>query len=191
MLNIDINRKLNKSMVFLTPMIANGRRFEFFYGNVINFKNSPFFINCYYKDINKPWLNEHIFLVYKLVLSKDFILLEQQLRRMPHWVTDYSYIQNGCDYVIHVFKIPDEYKNDYLLFKQGLYSQLNNNYKIDILRFWKVSFDSKLCSYLLKTKLTEKEREINTDKIYINDEHLPKIDDSEIISEMEFIRNKD
>ena len=186
MINIQ-DRKLNKTMVFLTPMIAEGRKSDFFFSKTKSFSESPFFINAYHTDINKPWLNNHIFLVYKMTLTRDFILLEQQLRKIPNWVSDYSYIQGSIDLIVHVFKVPEEHSANLEYFKQGLYSKLDNNFKIEILRFWNVSFDSKLCSYLLKTKLTEKEKLVNLNKEYADGEHLPKPDNSEILPEMELI----
>ena len=120
MINIQ-NKKLNKTMVFLTPMIADGRKVDFFFSKTNKFSESPFFVNAFHGDVNKLWLNNHIFLVYKMTLTRDFILLEQQLRKIPHWVSDYNYIQGGVDLVIHVFKIPDEYTTDFEYFKQGLY----------------------------------------------------------------------
>lgn len=196
MKTIDLKqtRKNTKTTVFLTAMLADGCRIEFFTGikdYTTNKNNSPF-INAFINDVNKPWLDHHIFLVYRLELTNKFMLIDKRLRSLPNYATDYHYVQNSEDMIVYVFEISDIWKTTYNLFKEGLYSKFDNNYKIDILRFWKLGIDNDIFSYLFLTKATENNPTVNKDQQYAIDEHLEKPDlDIESIPEMLIIEKKD
>lgn len=176
MINLENTRKNTKSTVFLLPSIAEGCRYDFFTG-IIDYntnKGKSSFVNTYIADTNKPWFDNHIFVVYKLELTANYMRIDKRLRSLPNYVTDYCYIQNGIDLSVYVFNVDKQNQQIYNLFKKGLYSKFDNNYKIDILHFWKTDINSELFSYLFLTKTTEKNKLVNTNLEYAEDEHLSK-----------------
>ena len=66
-------------------------------------------------------------------------------------------------HVMYVFNIPEKYKKDYIMFMQGKYSEMDDKYKVDILKFHKVhnrAKKSKLEKWLYKDQGLRAEMEI-------------------------------
>lgn len=100
--------KTNKSLHFVAPMI--GISYSFYRYNLIN---------CYLNDkLNRP--NLDIYHVFLLVKKED-----DALERLRPFV-EYYKVDEGYMYV---FKVPDQYEEDYLKFILGKYSEFSNSYK--------------------------------------------------------------
>jgi hypothetical protein len=86
--------------------------------------------SCYIYDKNYPHYNKHIFVVYE---NNHFIDDSDDL------VFNYT---SGFNEIVHVYRIPEKYYNEFEKFKLGKYSEFNYNYKIQIFAFHQIT-DSK------------------------------------------------
>lgn len=122
--------KKNKSLVYLVPMISSEP--EKIIRNLVI--NSDAFINTYYHsetdiDYNDNYKNR-IYLVFdKLKIKQEFV----EILSKSH---NYIRAEFNNDLIIFIFKIPDIYLNDFLLFKEGKYSKISKEYKCLILHCW-------------------------------------------------------
>jgi len=121
------NLNLNESARFILPMLGSKDRKDSFF--II-----PEFHGCYIADSHKPELQNKIILVYDYKMSLSFIKFERALELHPYYEKDYDYAEE--QQVAFVFEVPEEYQNDYELFKEGQYSQFSDEYKQQILDFW-------------------------------------------------------
>ena len=100
--------KYNKSSLYILPMIAR------------TIPDFPGFVNCYIRDINRPKLNKHIFIVQdEAVIPKLFF------NKNPFLLSNYSI----KGYKVWVYKTPDTLLDDYYKFIEGKYSQFSERYK--------------------------------------------------------------
>lgn len=118
-INRDKSEDFNKSTVFLLPMIKADRDF-------LN-KNFHSIVNLYYYceedlDYNNAYKNR-IYCVFK---QETFDLSKAEgLFNCPEYL---GKLERG-DYLIFVFRVPDIYLHDFLMFKKGLYSRMSPEYK--------------------------------------------------------------
>lgn len=114
--------KSNKSLYFLLPMIKI---------NYLYYKHNV--INSYISDRkNRPDINNyHIFLLTKK--------LDEKLRGIKTYKEHYE-VNEG---IMYVFKIPEEFEEDYLKFILGQYSQFSSAYKQQIIRLLPEPYDKR------------------------------------------------
>lgn len=67
-------------------------------------------------------------------MSVEYVKFERKMELMPTFNTDYDYGDERQ--VMYVLDIPDEHKDDFLLFIEGKYSELSEILKKKILKFW-------------------------------------------------------
>lgn len=172
-----LNSKYNICTDFLLPMLG--------IKNIIT--NS--YIDCYYYDINYPYVEDKIILVYNSdIEDNEYIRVYTTLTKSTYFHSRYTYYDNGNKEKF-VFVIPPNRKRDYKLILEGRYSQISETYKQQILSYWNITSNSRLGGILYKRHyqeednkfiLNEKEellappnfnciiQEYNTDKIDYN-----------------------
>jgi len=105
--------KSNKSVYFLLPMI-----------DIMHAYYKPNLLNCYIGD-NKNRPDIHNFHIFMLVKRED-----TKLNGIKTYVEHYS-VDEGFMYV---FRVPEEFEEDYLKFILGKYSQFSAEYKTKIVK---------------------------------------------------------
>jgi len=166
-----------KSTLFLLPMIEE----------VLGaYYKSYGFKNLYLADHGYECLYDYcVYGLYKPRFTQQYISYETRLEEHPLCVDVYD-VGEQRGQVMFVFKIPDEFKNDYDLFKIGKYSQFSKKYKALFKKgsnIYKVLFkDPELKVYwekVLNTKLP-KENEVwdlpyPKDEIYRYDREVHRV----------------
>lgn len=111
--------KSNKSLYFVLPMIG-----------LIYYNMRNIIINSYLGDrINRPNLeNYHIFVLAKTE-DQRLLNIKEYIEHYPHG-----------EYFMFVYKIPEEYEEDYLKFILGQYSQFSIDYKTQIVKLLPVPY---------------------------------------------------
>lgn len=109
----------NKTYTYILPSLGT---------NVKYFKNLS---ACFIGDVEHPKKKNKIFLLYRMNKTWSDELHE--------WLTDmYLYDHHYKvleDYVMYVYNLPEGYEKNYFLFRDGKYSEFNNEYKKQILKF--------------------------------------------------------
>lgn len=114
------------STKFVVPLVLKDRalidrtRYEFF--------------NAYIGDINRPWLEDKVFLVYKT--NNNINEVRKKLYTNIYFYSDYWIVINGEYYDVFVFNIPFCYKKDLNIIKDGNVTSLNVSTKKVITDFW-------------------------------------------------------
>lgn len=143
MIDLSENRVNTLSTALILPMICEGLKYYFFTEsteyNTKSGKLKSDFINCYIADANRQYYDNHIFLIYKTTLTKSFFKREKILIKLPNFVKTYEYVFNNNTISIYCFSVPKEYQASYDAFKNGEYTKMQPDYKVEILRFWGLS----------------------------------------------------
>lgn len=106
--------------------------------------------NCYYYDINYPYVEDKILLVYNLDIHDDkYIDVYSKLISSPYFYSKYTYYDNG-NKEKYVFTVPPIRKRDYKLILEGRYSQISETYKQQILSYWKLTSNSRIGGIIYK-----------------------------------------
>lgn len=115
----------HKSYAYIYPMIED----------VVNYEKN--LIGCYIGDENKPQYNNHIFLRYTFdgSLSSAYAQFEENIQQCP-LLEDFYDIKDNIknNTVMFVFKVPEEYQDDYNLFLESKYSKMSKDYKNKIIK---------------------------------------------------------
>lgn len=116
---------VNKSFTYIYPMIKD----------IVNYENN--LLGCYIKDLNRPEYDNHIFLRYKFegFAKSLYSKFEDKIADCELLETFYDVPIDGGDTVMFVFKVPEEYQEDYNNFLQSKYSKLSDNYKKKIISY--------------------------------------------------------
>ena len=120
---------INQAIKFILPMITTGNMKDIFFMN-------KYLIGCYIGDVNMPKFQDKIMLVYNFSMNMDFITFEKKLSKNPYFLNDMDYDYEAENIVIYVFNVPKEHLEDYQLVLEGKYSELSNDLKLKILKFW-------------------------------------------------------
>lgn len=100
-------------------------------------------INCYIADKDIPEYNNHIFVLYKFIGSKEFGIFEQSLTKHPYFVEMYNPTSR---HDMFVFGVPVEYQVEYDLFmseRPKIYRRFSDEYKKRVISFLSPMFDIK------------------------------------------------
>lgn len=122
--NSDLDGVFSKTAQFMIPAIGIN------ISKPIIFK---YFVNAYLNDTK----HEHnykrpIFLLFSVKDFKEsnWIRVYEQMIKSSNFITEYDVgIKDGEYLVMMVFKVPDQYENDYINFKLGRYSRFSEEYK--------------------------------------------------------------
>ena len=106
--------------------------------------------NCYYYDINYPYIEDKIILVYNMdIHDSEYLKTYDKLINSPYFYNKYNYYDNG-NKEKYVFTVPPIRKRDYKLILDGRYSQISEVYKQQILSYWKLTSNSRIGGILYK-----------------------------------------
>lgn len=140
-----LNSKYNICTDFLLPMLG--------IKNII----TSSYIDCYYYDINYPYIEDKIILVYDLdIKDNEYIRVYTTLTKNAYFHSRYTYYDNGNKEKF-VFIIPPNRKRDYKLILEGRYSQISETYKQQILSYWNITSNSRLGGILYKNHYQEED----------------------------------
>lgn len=121
-----VRKDFNRSYTYLMPML--GMSFN-------QFKNV---VACFIGDESKPVLNEHLFVLHKVDDTKEFSDYCETLCKHPMFVERY---QPDNTHLMFVFRISDDFLNDYRKFRDSKYSRMSDDYKRHLKSFFKI-FDT-------------------------------------------------
>lgn len=96
------------------------------------------FINCYLNWIDKPFLDNHIFVLYKLKADKSLSDNLLKLIKHPNYFDQYTFIYEEQTYLVLVLIITPEYKKDFLLLLNSKVSETTIKYKLKVINFWHI-----------------------------------------------------
>lgn len=111
------------------------------------------FVNAFLEDINKPWLDNHIFILFKTCSISSSI--ENELKSNKYYYDTKQIVIDNISYDEYIFTIPTEYKKVINSFKTFSYDVLTTEDKIKILKFWDC-FDFAHINELLNTNIEYK-----------------------------------
>lgn len=115
-----------KSTKFLLPFILSSKSYIS--------KRDTNFVNAYIGDVNRPWLEDKIFLVYKAPLTLNSV--RKGLEQNKYFYSNYWITINSESYEVYTFNIPFEYKKVINLIKDGYVTSIDVSSKKKILDFW-------------------------------------------------------
>lgn len=132
--------KINPSLLFLLPLIADNNRDWSYYLGPDGMDNDSYFINAYSSDINSPFLDNHVLLMFD---SKQLVYSNTvNLERARRYRNKYSMRIDGKFYTILSFEIDEEDIRDKNMVLAGDYSHATADYKARVLSFWPIAPDS-------------------------------------------------
>ena len=117
------NRTITTS--FILPLILENKDVLF---------NKYGFVNAFLEDVNYPWLDNHIFILYKTSSISDSI--EDEMRANKYYYDTKSIKIDNEFYQEYIFIVPPQYKDIISNFKEFSYDILTTEDKIKILKFW-------------------------------------------------------
>jgi len=127
--------KTNLSLIYLLPLVAEtDDKWYAFKNEYIPQSNINTLINGYRADINKPWLDKHVFLMFESAADKNFDI--EILRSKRNFHSMYNYRLNKKFYNIVVFTVPKEYKEVYDNIIEDQTGLIPIEVKKRILSFW-------------------------------------------------------
>lgn len=129
--------KTTKSYTYLYPMLAE----------VLQFK--PQIKNIFIGDKSYPDLKDNLFVLYKYHGTKEFIEYEEFIKKNPLYIDSYDPDQY---HIMVVFKVPVQYKLDFMRYKASEFSKMSDTYKKKILSFHKLDNKHILYHILYKTE---------------------------------------
>lgn len=148
-----------KTSIFILPMLSGNRNLFLYDTHLIN------------AFIGVEDIQDHLVLLYRWSEDPLFAKFDLALKKFPTFVKAYDPDPN---HTVYVFKIPKKHIKNFVLFKEGKYSELDDNYKLKILDFHYMTADSALAKILFKSY----ERKAQLEKKL--DAELPE--DSELLS---------
>jgi hypothetical protein len=154
----------NKSYNYILPILG-GKASDY----IKNTSRHITFVNCFVGDENYPEFNKHIFLLYKYSSHEDYKEFEYGLQTHPLFVKMYD---PATEYVMYIFRVPEEYQEDYQKFREGAYSKYSNNYKQQILNFYGLDLNKDYNNAVIGV-LYKLESGFNATEAYIN-KNVPK-----------------
>lgn len=111
--------------IFLLPLLFDNRKILY---------NKYGFVNAFIEDINRPWLDNHIFVLFKTSSISDSI--EKDMRNNKYFYDVKQIVIDNNFYEEYIFIIPPEYKKSLETFKTISYNILTVEDKIKVLKFW-------------------------------------------------------
>jgi len=145
--------KLNISLLTLLPLIAKQDEIWTKYTGEVKMSDiKGNFVNGYYADINKPWLDNHVFLLFETSKNPTFDMKE--LEENENFTTKYPLKIRDKFYMVYAFEIPFDNRFDYEEIMTGNYNRMHSDAKAQIIKFWLASPDTQLFKNLYDTKST-------------------------------------
>ena len=133
-----------KASLFVLPMLP-GNRNTYYY--------DKFLLNCFVgtKDVSNV-----IAVLFRFSGLKMFTSLEQSMQRLKCYMKTEDPTKST---VLYLFEVPKYYQEDFNKFLEGRYSEMTEDYKLKILDFHGVDFDSSIGHILFKDEARKQELE--------------------------------
>jgi hypothetical protein len=160
--------KFNLSFILMFPMIAESdEKWSDYFGN-----HMDALVNGYSGDINKPWLDKHVFV--KFDTSKLEVLNIGKLLKNENFERNDTVLIDDGYYDIYAMRIPEQYLAEYYIIKSNDFYNISSELKHKIMRFWEVDISSSIGSALFyKHKHDAMDRKIDKEmvdeEIYIDE----------------------
>jgi len=136
--------KRNKSSIFLLPMLGGDRHLYFW---------NQLFLNAF---IGTEEDKDCIALLYRFSANPLFLKFEKTLTQFKTFIRK----DDPTDgFVLFVFSVPPEHKDNYTKFINGKYSKLSKLYKVNLLEFHKYDVNSLIGQVIFKSEERKKELE--------------------------------
>jgi len=122
--------KVNDTIRFILPMLYNkelGLNDEFFF--------NEFLCGIFTSDLDKPELDDKIFLVYKYLPGDTYSQFEDKLKI---YLDPFEYNYFGDDISVYVLEIPKQHIEDYFKINQGLFDMISSELKLKIIKMWRL-----------------------------------------------------
>ena len=71
------------------------------------------FINVFYKDIDRPYLDNHIFILYEIKACTETVSSYLKIKKLKQYHSSYNFVYNNRTFMVAIFTIPLKYKKDY------------------------------------------------------------------------------
>jgi len=138
-----INNERNLATKFIVPLMFQK------YSRFLNYTNFGF-VNLYTADINRPYLDKHVFLVYETTANVgQYNELNETLKAHPNFYSKYGIRLDKKFYEVYAFLYDiGEYKSAIVEILSGTGCLLPYQTKVKILKFWPYKIDSKEHEYL-------------------------------------------
>lgn len=143
---------INRSYIYTLPMLTWATK-----ETIVNSQLRGVFIG----DVDRPELDQHIFLLYRFSGERWFTVFETFLQNNDLYVTAYDPDEK---HVMFVYDVPDEYKYSYEKFRHSLYSQISEELKQQIISFHGETVTKKVASVMYKheSSFQEWEEKLNS-----------------------------
>lgn len=126
-----LSGKKNKTTEYLLPLITKETRAVY-----ENDNGDKLIINCFLKSVEKPDLDNHVFMVLNPMVFQP-INLSKRLESQPNYKFKYKAIYNNIVTEILVFEIPEEWAFDVEKLVEGKYTEIDHRARFRITTFWK------------------------------------------------------
>lgn len=118
--------KINNTTRLLVPFIIQDK-------SLVSTESTDFF-NAFIGDVNRPWLEDKVFLVYKS--GGTLNLIRQKLEDNIYFHSYYWISMDGEYYNVFVFNIPTEYIKQTRIIRDGNATLLDVSTRMKITNFW-------------------------------------------------------
>jgi len=149
-----------KSSLFVMPMLG-GERKLYFYDNLL--------INCFIGTSDHEGC---IALLYRWSGDPLFLKFENAVKQFRNYIDRYDVSET---FVMFLFDVPTKHVDNYNLFLNGKYSELDGSYKEQILKFHGLEINSQIAQILYKNKKRKQRLENNLGVILDDDAELYSI----------------
>ena len=143
--------KLTTDAYFYLPLLFENNDYIKNYLNLIKDKKLEYtcFVKCVDDDINRPFLDNRIFIILKL-WSKELNIQKtvENFEQNPNFIRSTIIYNNNSEYIVLEYRYPVKYLSDCINIKNGLYSKLKLSTKHTILEYWNIMYNSILYSGL-------------------------------------------
>lgn len=138
-----MNFKRNKSTFCVMPMLDIKRDdlyWDFYY------------LNCYVAIEEYPEDKDKFYLLFDFNKETQAYLTTRDLiSKCDNYAREFCHTSKTKDYIIFVFNVPEKYKREVTLFKEGRYSEFNREYKNLIFKVHKVTDKKELWHIIMKS----------------------------------------
>lgn len=131
-------RSLDSTSYFLIPLLDPNLTFVDF------MIQTPLFVGTYTYNINIPWKDNHIFLLYKSNIDPTFNQLLEKLKSNTNFRGGSSIRLKGDWYTLLTFTRPIEYGLEISKLINSRLTELCYDTKVKIVSFWNLPVSSKL-----------------------------------------------
>ena len=126
-----LNKPYNKATKYLLPMFGEKN-------TLLVDDEGITFLNVFIEDVDKPYLDNHIFILYELKDATKMCRPLTKIYATKQYHSSYSFANDGKTYTVVIFTIPIRYKKDYKNITIGKYNEASLSYKKAVLEYWDI-----------------------------------------------------